>query len=213
MTAWTEPSRGCPAVSTRFILRHSFLLNEAAVPQDHKSDEALFRRVQTGKRDAFAALVERYQSRAFGVALRILGRRQDAEDAVQQAFLRLYEARGRYDPKWRLSTWFYRILTNTCVDELRRRRPLIPLEEWDGSSVERPDRTLERSEREQLLQSALATIPPEARTVLTLYYGDGRSYQEIGAIRGVSVNTVKTHLRRGRLALRRALRARGADGS
>ena len=213
MTAWTEPSRGCPAVSTRFILRHSSLLNEAAVPQDHQSDEALFRRVQAGKRDAFAALVERYRRRAFGVALRILGRRQDAEDAVQQAFLRLYEARGQYDPKWRLSTWFYRILTNTCVDELRRRRPLIPLEEWDGSSVERPDHTLERWEREQLLQSALATIPPEARTVLALYYGDGRSYQEIGAIRGVSVNTVKTHLRRGRLALRRALQARGVDGS
>ena len=213
MTAWTEPSRSCPAVSTRFILRDPPLLNEAAVLQDHQSDEALFRRVQAGKRDAFAALVERYQRRAFGVALRILGRRQDAEDAVQQAFLRLYEARGQYDPKWRLSTWFYRILTNTCVDDLRRRRPLIPLEEWDGSSVERPDHTLERSEREQLLQSALATIPPEARTVLTLYYGDGRSYQEIGAIRGVSVNTVKTHLRRGRLALRRALRARGVDGS
>jgi RNA polymerase sigma-70 factor (ECF subfamily) len=96
---------------------------------------------------------------------------------------------------------------------LRRRRPLIPLEEWDEPTVERPDRILERSERERLLQSALSTIPPEARTVLALYYSDGRSYQEIGVIRGVSVNTVKTHLRRGRLALRRALRARGVDGS
>ena len=187
--------------------------DEVNVRQSRVSDEVLFRQVQAGGREAFAALVERYQHRAFGVALRILGRRQDAEDAVQQAFLRLYEARKQYDPKWRLSTWFYRILTNTCVDELRRRRPLIPLEEWDGLSVERPDRTLERSEREHLLQSALATIPTEARTVLTLYYGDGRTYQEIGAIRGVSVNTVKTHLRRGRSALRKALRARGADGS
>jgi len=186
---------------------------EAAVPQSHASDEALFQEVQAGKRDAFAALVERYQHRAFGVALRILGGRHDAEDAVQRTFLRLYEARAQYDPKWKLSTWFYRILTNTCVDELRRRRPVIPLEEWDGPSLERPDHALERSERERLLQSALATIPPEARTVLTLYYGDGRSYQEIGAIRGVSVNTVKTHLRRGRLALRRVLRARGVNGS
>jgi RNA polymerase sigma-70 factor (ECF subfamily) len=187
--------------------------NEGAVPKEPASVEALFRQVQAGGRDAFAALVKRYQHPAFGVALRILGRRQDAEDAVQQAFLRLYEARSQYDPRWRLSTWFYRILTNTCVDELRRRRPLVPLEEWDGLSSERPDRTLERSERGRLLQSALATIATEARIVLTLYYGDGRSYQEIGAIRGVSVNTVKTHLRRGRLALRKALRARGADRS
>jgi RNA polymerase sigma-70 factor (ECF subfamily) len=187
--------------------------HEAAVSQSHKSDEALFRLVQAGRRDVFAALVERYQHRAFGVALRILGRRQDAEDAVQQAFLRLYEARAQYDARWRLSTWFYRILTNTCVDELRLRRPLVPLEEWDEASVERPDHTLERSEREQVLHAALATVPLEARIVLTLYYGDGKSYREIGAIRGISVNTVKTHLRRGRLALRRALRARGVDGS
>ncbi len=183
------------------------------MPKRQANDEALFRHVQAGRRAAFAALTDRYQNRAFGVALRILGRRQDAEDAVQQAFLRLYEARAQYDPKWRLSTWFYRILTNTCVDELRRRRLILPLEEWDGVSIERPDHILERSERERLLQSALATIPAEARIVLTLYYGDGRSYQEICAIRGVSMNTVKTHLRRGRLTLRKALRARGVDGS
>lgn len=186
---------------------------EAAVSQSYQGDEALFRQVQAGRRDAFASLVERYQHRAFGVALRILGRRQDAEDAVQQAFLRLYEARAQYDPKWRLSTWFYRILTNTCVDELRRRRPLAPLEEWDGASSERPDRTLERSERDGLLHAALAKIPLEARIALTLYYGDGKSYREIGEIRGISVNTVKTHLRRGRLALRKILRPRGVDGS
>jgi RNA polymerase sigma-70 factor (ECF subfamily) len=186
---------------------------EAAVIQSHASDEALFQQVQAGKRDAFAALVERYQHRAFGVAVRILGGRPDAEDAVQQAFLRLYESRAQYDPKWRLSTWFYRILTNACVDELRRRRPLIPLEEWDGTSVEGSDHIVERSEMDRLLRAALTAVPLEARIVLTLYYADGKRYHEIGAIRGISVNTVKTHLRRGRLALRRALRARGVDGS
>jgi RNA polymerase sigma-70 factor, ECF subfamily len=206
-------SSSCPGTSSRSILPLSPMPDEAAVLNIPQSDEALFRRVQAGRRDAFAALVERYQGRAFGVALRVLGSRQDAEDAVQQAFLRLYEARARYDPQWRVSTWFYRILTNTCVDELRRRRPSMPLEDWDGPSTDRPDRALERTEREQLLQAALAGISPEARIVLTLHYGDGRSYRDIGAIRGISVNTVKTHLRRGRLALRRALRARGVDGS
>ncbi|MEK7220428.1 MAG: sigma-70 family RNA polymerase sigma factor [candidate division NC10 bacterium] len=181
------------------------------MPQSQQSDEALFRQIQTGKRDAFAALVERYQRRAFAVALRLLGRRQDAEDAVQQAFLRLYEARAQYHPKWRVSTWFYRILTNTCVDELRHRRPMLELQEKDEPLVRGPDHSLELAERDRLLHAALATVPMEARIVLTLYYADGRSYQEIGAIRGISVNTVKTHLRRGRLALRRALRARGVD--
>ncbi len=183
------------------------------MPQSQQSDEALFRQIQTGKRDAFAALVERYQRRAFAVALRLLGRRQDAEDAVQQAFLRLYEARAQYQPRWRVSTWFYRILTNTCVDELRHRRPMLELQEKDEPLVRGPDHSLELAERDRLLHAALATVPMEARIVLTLYYADGRSYQEIGTIRGISVNTVKTHLRRGRLALRRALRARGVDGA
>ncbi len=183
------------------------------MPPSHQSDEALFREVQGGKRDAFAVLVERYQRRAFSVALRLLGRHHDAEDAVQQAFIRLYEARAQFDPKWRLSTWFNRILTNVCVDELRRRRPMLKLEEKDEPAAERPDDSLERAERDRLLHEALATVPVEARIVLTLYYGDGQTYQEIGAIRGTSVNTVKTHLRRGRLALRKALRARGVDAS
>lgn len=183
------------------------------MPQSQQSDEALFREVQGGKGNAFAVLVERYQRRAFGVALRLLGRHHDAEDAVQQAFIHLYEARAQFDPKWRLSTWFYRILTNACVDELRRRRPMLRLEEKDEPPADRPDDSLERAERDRLLHAALATVPVEARIVLILYYGDGRTYQEIGAIRGTSVNTVKTHLRRGRLALRKALRARGVDAS
>ena len=183
------------------------------MPESRQSDETLLRRVQSGERDAFATLVDRYQRRAFAVALRMLGRRQDAEDAVQQAFLRLYEARAAYDSRWRLSTWFYRILINACVDELRRRRPQVPLEDWDDAADDSPQRSVETAERDRLLQGALSTVPVEARIVLTLYYGDGLSYREIGTIRGISVNTVKTHLRRGRLALRKALRARGVERS
>ncbi len=183
------------------------------MPESRQSDETLLRLVQSGERDAFATLVDRYQRRAFAVALRMLGRRQDAEDAVQQAFLRLYEARAAYDSQWRLSTWFYRILINACVDELRRRRPQVPLEDWDNAANDSTHRSVETAERDRLLQGALSTVPVEARIVLTLYYGDGLSYREIGTIRGISVNTVKTHLRRGRLALRKALRARGVERS
>ena len=183
------------------------------MPDSRQSDETLLQRVQTGDRDAFASLVDRYQRRAFTVALRMLGRRQDAEDAVQQAFLRLYEARAAYNSRWRLSTWFYRILINACVDELRRRRPQVPLDEWDDAADDSAHREVETMERGRLLQAALATVPVEARIVLTLYYGDGLGYREIGAIRGISVNTVKTHLRRGRLALRKALHVWGVERS
>lgn len=177
------------------------------------SDEMCFQRVQAGDHRAFTALVERYQRRAFAVALRLLGSRADAEDAVQQAFLRLYESRAAYNPRWRLNTWFYRILTNTCVDHLRRARHLHPLDGVALHAPDAPDHSLARRERDTLLRAALATVPLEARMALTLYYGDERTYREIAAMRGISVNTVKTHLRRGRLALRKALRARGMDRS
>jgi RNA polymerase sigma-70 factor, ECF subfamily len=174
-----------------------------------ETDEALFRRVQDGDREAFADLVGRYHRRAYAVAFRLLGQREDAEDAVQHAFLRLYEARAAYNARWQLNTWFYRILTNACVDALRRRRPAVPLDDLELPAGETPERAFTRREQRRLLQTALAAVPLEARIVLTLYYGEERSYQEIGAIRGISTNTVKTQLRRGRLKLKRALSARG----
>lgn len=176
------------------------------------SDETIFKSVQAGNREAFAVLVERYQRRALAVATRLMGNRTEAEDAVQQAFLRLYESRAGYDPRWRLNTWFYRILANTCVDGLRRLRPARPVDGLEVPAAETPERDLIRREQCALLHAGMATVPVEARIVLTLYYADGRSYREIAAIRGIAVNTVKTHLRRGRAALRKALRARGVDG-
>lgn len=176
------------------------------------SDETIFKRVQAGNREAFAVLVDRYQRRAFAVATRLMGSRADAEDAVQQAFLRLYASRASYDPRWRLNTWFYRILANSCVDGLRRARPTCSVDDLQLSTANTPERALIRREQNALLQAGLAAVPVEARIVLTLYYGEGRTYREIAAIRGTAVNTVKTHLRRGRAALRKALRTRGVDG-
>jgi len=178
-----------------------------------ESDEAVFGRVQAGDRAAFAVVVERYQRRAFAVALRLVQKRPEAEDAVQEAFLRLYERRVDYNPRWRLNTWFYRILTNACIDGLRRMRPTCSVDGLEFSTADTPERTLVRREQEELLQAGLAAVPVEARIVLTLYYGEGRTYREIAAIRGIALNTVKTHLRRGRAAFRKALRARGVDGS
>jgi RNA polymerase sigma-70 factor (ECF subfamily) len=95
---------------------------------------------------------------------------------------------------------------------LRRLRPTSPLDGLALSAADTPERALVRREQEALLNAGLAVVPIEARIALTLYYGEGRTYREIAAIRGITVNTVKTHLRRGRAALRKALRARGMGG-
>lgn len=153
----------------------------------------------------FARIAEEYAARLYTVAFRLLGHRADAEDAVQRALLKAFAARAAYSPRWAVSTWLYRILSNVCIDELRRRRPDVEALPPPG---ERPPRALTvrgRSGERLDLERALAVVPPEARVLLALRYVDGLSYRQLGAIRGIAVNTVKSQLARGKSILREAL--------
>src|SRR5258707_10942357 len=85
------------------------------------AERGLMARVARGDQAAFTELAQRYSGKLLAVAGRLLGSRADAEDAVQRAFLQCFAAAAGYDPRWAVSTWLYRILTNVCVDELRRR--------------------------------------------------------------------------------------------
>jgi RNA polymerase sigma-70 factor (ECF subfamily) len=156
----------------------------------------------------FTRMAEEYASRLYAVAFRLLGNRHDAEDAVQRALLKSYAARASYCPRWAISTWLYRILTNVCVDELRRRRPTSDVEQ---ASVSTPSRAGAIGDRIDVSR-ALAVVPREARVLLALHYVDGLSHRELAAIRGISVNTVKSQLARGKTILREALE-RGPHGS
>ena len=146
----------------------------------------------------FARAVEAYARRLYAVAYRLLGNRADAEDAVQRALLKAFAARESYAPRWAVSTWLYRVLTNVCIDELRRRRRTppepLPRGRRSDSAVERLD-----------LTRALETVPREARVLLALHYVNGLGYRELATIRGISVNTVKSQLARGKAILKRAL--------
>ena len=145
----------------------------------------------------FARASEEYAARLYTVAYRLLGNRADAEDAVQRALLKAFEARESYTPRWALSTWLYRVLTNVCIDELRRRRRVPPEPLPAGRTATQVERTD--------LARALGTVPREARVLLALHYVNGLSYRELAAIRGISVNTVKSQLARGKAILKQAL--------
>jgi RNA polymerase sigma-70 factor (ECF subfamily) len=158
--------------------------------------------------EAFARLAQDYAARLYAVAFRLLGNRADAQDAVQRALLKSYAARESYSPRWALSTWLYRILTNVCVDELRRRRPTTDIA---TAPVSTPSAASGIGDRIDVAR-ALDTVPREARVLLALHYVDGLSHRELAAIRGISVNTVKSQLTRGKGILRVALE-RGRHGS
>ncbi len=146
----------------------------------------------------FTRLAEEYAGRLYAVAYRLLRNRADAEDAVQRALLKAFAARESYSPRWAVSTWLYRVLSNVCIDELRRRKPALEPPPGPGH---RPAARVERLD----LERALEAVPREARLLLALHYVDGLSYRELAKVRGISVNTVKSQLARGKAILRRAL--------
>ena len=175
---------------------------------------------------AFERLAGDYAGRLFAVAYRMLGNRADAEDAVQRALLKCFAARETYSPRWAVSTWLYRALTNVCIDELRRRRVRRDAD-VDGEAVAadaaalagqapvaRRERVVRQPGVERLdVARALDSVPREARVLLALHYVDGLGYGELARIRGISVNTVKSQLRRGKAIMKQALEAGGHDGS
>ena len=176
------------------------------------AERGLMERVARGDQGAFGDLAQRYSGKLLAVAGRLLGSRADAEDAVQRAFLQCFAAAAGYDPRWAVSTWLYRILTNVCVDELRRRATRTAHDERSavgelsaGSSNHHPPAAYLD------LHRALEQVPREARVLLALRYVDGLSYGELARIRGISVNTVKSQLARGKSLLRAELGKRGAD--
>jgi RNA polymerase sigma-70 factor (ECF subfamily) len=144
----------------------------------------------------FTRHAEAYAGRLYAVAYRLLRNRADAEDAVQRAFMKAFAARASYSPQWAVSTWLYRVLSNVCIDELRRRRPA--LEALPGGRSTRGVEPLD-------LTRALDAVPREARLLMALHYVDGLSYRELAKIRGISVNTVKSQLARGKKILKRML--------
>jgi RNA polymerase sigma-70 factor, ECF subfamily len=171
------------------------------------TDRDLMAAVARGDEPAFAELVRRYSGRLFTTAHRLLGSRADAEDALQRALLQCFRSASSYRPEWAVSTWLYRITTNTCVDELRRRaarreiaEPQTPV--WQGGTLPLPGIGLD-------LERALAQVPREARILLTLCYVDGLSYRELARVRGISINTVKSQIARGKAILRDALHGHG----
>jgi RNA polymerase sigma-70 factor (ECF subfamily) len=173
------------------------------------AERGLMARVARGDQAAFADLAQRYSGKLLAVAGRLLGSRTDAEDAVQRALLQCYAGAAGYDARWAVSTWLYRILTNVCVDELRRRATRTahdrrsagaPLVSGNHRS---PDAYLD-------LRRALQRVPREARVLLALRYVNGLSYGELARIRGITINTVKSQLARGKALLREELARRGA---
>jgi RNA polymerase sigma-70 factor (ECF subfamily) len=168
---------------------------------------AFLARLRRGEARAFEELVIAHQHRVYGVALRMLGDRAEAEDAAQEAFVRAHRALPEFRGESRLSTWLYAIVARLCLSRLdaRRRR----LAEPDPSVLERladpaadPAGAAERGEVTAALHQALGELGEERRIVVVLCDLEGLSYEEIARVLEVPVGTVRSRLHRARNDLR-----------
>ena len=170
---------------------------------DEPDDGALVAAAQDGDRAALDRLLRRHHDRIHALCRRICGNDADAEDATQEALIAVVRGLGRFDGRAAFATWSYRIATNACLDELRRRRrrpdPGLPdLERVTGG--DHP--SLDTAVTDQLVvDAALATLSPEFRAAVVLRDLCALDYAEIAEVLDVPVGTVRSRIARGRAAV------------
>jgi RNA polymerase sigma-70 factor (ECF subfamily) len=176
-------------------------------------EKQLVKLAQDGSREAFEALVAKYQSKVFSMALSFIRNREAADDAAQEVFLKAYLALPKFHLKSEFGTWLYRIAVNHVRDVLRKkgRAREVSLEDVREISVADED-TLERAEVEQeaearrnLVQRIVQSLPEKYRVILTLRDIQGLPYEEISRILRLSPGTVDSRLHRARKMLRQKL--------
>ncbi len=171
-----------------------------------KSDEQLMAAVKCGDIAAFELLVERYKEVVFGLARSMLRSREDAEEAAQDTFIKLFRAREQFDDERRLEPWLLRIAGNTCRDALRRRRTeQLPITHDDeGDSLARmiaDPRSVSREWNEltrQAVRQALDRLSDKLRMPLVLKYANGLTNQQIADALGISLSNVKVRMARAK---------------
>ncbi|HXK41517.1 MAG TPA: sigma-70 family RNA polymerase sigma factor [Anaerolineae bacterium] len=158
---------------------------------------------------AISWLVETYQPPVYGLCYRMLGTSTEAEDAAQDVLVKAVMSLHTFDVERPFKPWVLRIAANFCTDRLRRRRPEVSLDgmgedgawEWQAGTDPSPERQLEERERQRAVQALLETLAPVDRLVVTLFYWQDLSYEEIAAVTHLSVSAVKSRLFRARRAL------------
>lgn len=179
------------------------------------SDPAAIARVLAGDRDAFRVLVERHGASVFRLAYRMTGNELDAEDIVQETFLRAYRQLNKYESRSSFGTWLYRIAANCSLDLMRSRKSQRtlqgPEEERAGAMAQipsqdpGPDRVVYSGQVQEKVESTLAELSQRERSAFVLRHYEGFSIEEIGGMLGIGASAAKHSIFRAVQKLRKAL--------
>lgn len=175
------------------------------------SDESLMRLIRQGSHQAFAILVRRHTDRFFAGAYRMCGNTQEAEDMVQDAFLKIWQNPDiwKEDKGAKFTTWFYRVLVNANIDRLRKTQKVVSGETilpFIADSGSTPEAQTVEGEEQQKMERALAALPERQKTALTLCFYEGLSNAEAAAAMGVKIKALESLLIRAKTGLREYLK-------
>lgn len=171
------------------------------------SDQHYIDNILQGETNAFAVLVDRYKDMIFTLALKMIKNREEAEEVAQDTFIKVFKSLNKFKGDSKFSTWIYKIAYNTCLDRLKKNKKEennISIDEFSSHLIKTMDNALsalEEKERKQTIQNCLNLLPSEENFLLTLFYFENQSLEEIGKIMNINANNVKVKLFRSRQKL------------
>ncbi len=174
-------------------------------------EQILIKQAKKGDVECFEELIKEHQQFAYNVALKILGNTEDAKDATQEAFIKVYNNMDKYREESKFSTWLYRIVANVCKDTLRKKKDIVISD--DDAVIQIPDTntdanpvaSYERTEIQNQISEALKEVPEPFKTALVLCDMRGMSYAEISEIQEIALGTVRSRIHRARSYMRAIL--------
>jgi RNA polymerase sigma-70 factor (ECF subfamily) len=180
---------------------------------DDSTDESLMGRIQNGDHQAFSCLVRRHSELFYACAYRVCGNREEAEDAVQDAFLKLWKNPmiWRDDKGAKFTTWFYRIVINAATDRFRRNKKYVAADylENEPSDKDGADEVMHKNIEEKALELAIQSLPERQKLALNLCFYEGLSNKEAADILGIGLKALESLIMRAKASIRDTLNAQG----
>lgn len=168
-------------------------------------DEFLIRLIQEGRHDAFAEIVNRHSKRFYSIAYRFIFNKDDAEDIVQEAFMKLWEKRLNWNPnkEAKFTTWFYKVVLNLCIDHNRKKKPEPLSEEMPLIDKQQGHEALIQEKQKQvMLERFIQELPERQRLALNLCFYEGISNQEASEMIGVNLKALQSLIMRAKMTLK-----------
>ncbi len=178
------------------------------------NDQHYINQIINGDTNAFSVLVDRYKDLVFTLALRMLKNREEAEEVSQDTFIKTYKSLHKFKGDSKFSTWIYKVAYNTCLDRLKKNKKHfndVAIDEFTEHQIKTMDNALDKMEQQehnQAIKDCLTLLPNDDSFLLTLYYFEERSLEEISKIIGIKANNVKVKIFRSRKKLASILKQR-----